>query len=211
MLLMRQPKTPRTNNYCNRRPVTNWRGVRLPARIVHVEIREPVTGVFTMLRKISLVFAVAGFVLAPANATAQATPQTSKAAAEASCPRSPVSIYFASGDVTGSAEAQALLVRIGDTATRCEADTIDLIAHIDPKADGDRAVTVALERLNKVARDLIASGLPAGRIRIAARAPEPGEPVAGPNQINVVIRKSEDAPPASPPTHAAPVTPAFSI
>jgi hypothetical protein len=164
--------------------------------------------VFTMLRKICLVFAVAGFVLAPANATAQ----TSRTATETSCPRSPVSIYFASGDVNGSPEALALLVRLGDTAARCEADTIDLIAHIDPKADGDRAVTVALERLNKVARDLIARGLPAGRIRIAARAPEPGEPVAGPNQINVVIRKSEDAPPAaSTPSPSMPVTPAYSI
>ena len=161
-----------------------------------------------MLRTIGLVFAAAGLVLAPANATAQ----SSKAAAEASCPHAPVSIYFASGDVNGSPEALALLVRIGDTATRCEADTIDLIAHIDPSADGDRAVTVALERLNKVARDLIARGLPAGRIRIAARAPEPGEPVAGPNQINVVIRKSEEAPAAPPaPSRLAPVTPAFSI
>jgi outer membrane protein OmpA-like peptidoglycan-associated protein len=166
-------------------------------------------GVFTMLRGIGLVIAAAGFFLAPATASAQ-TAQ----AAEASCPRAPVSVYFASGDVTGSPEAQALLVRIGDTAARCEADTIDLIAHIDPQADGDRAVTVALERLNKIARDLIARGLPAGRIRIAARAPEPGEPVAGPNQINVVIRKSEDAPPASPqpPSRLTqPATPAFSI
>ena len=173
---------------------------------------------FTMLRTIGpvlggLVIAAAGCVLAPASAGAQSSElPTSKAASEASCPHAPVSIYFASGDVTGSPEVLALLVRIGDTATRCEADTIDLIAHIDPQADGDRAVTVALERLNKVARDLIARGLPAGRIRIAARAPEPGEPVAGPNQINVVIRKSEEAPASPPvPSRLAPVTPAFSI
>jgi hypothetical protein len=174
---------------------------------VHVEAQETTAGVFTMLRGIGLVVAVAGAFLLPASATAQ------KAASEASCPRAPVSIYFASGDVNGSPEALALLVRIGDTATRCEADTIDLIAHIDPQADGDRAVTVALERLNKVARDLIGRGLPAGRIRIAARAPEPGEPVAGPNQINVVIRKSEDAPAAPPPPSrlTPPLTPAFSI
>ncbi len=172
---------------------------------MHVTGQKTATGVFTMLRTIGLVLAsAAGLVLAPAGATAQTA-----AASEASCPRAPVSIYFASGDVTGSPEAQALVVRIGDTATRCEADTIDLVAHIDPQADGDRAVTVALERLNKVARDLIARGLPAGRIRIAARAPEPGEPVAGPNQINVTIRKSEEA--SATPVRAAPVTPAFSI
>jgi hypothetical protein len=165
--------------------------------------------VFTMWRKIGLVVAVAGLALTPAVASAQ---KPSQSAGEASCPRAPVSIYFASGDVNGSPEALALLVRIGDTATRCEADTIDLIAHIDPNADGDRAVTVALERLNKVARDLIARGLPAGRIRIAARAPEPGEPVAGPNQINVVIRKSEEAQstPATP-SRLVPPTPAYSI
>jgi hypothetical protein len=164
-------------------------------------------GVFTMWRRVGLVIAAAGLFLLPATASAQ------KSASEATCPRAPVSIYFASGDVTGSPEAQALLIRIGDTATRCEADTIDLIAHIDPQADGDRAVTVALERLNKVARDLIARGLPAGRIRIAARAPEPGEPIAGPNQINVVIRKSEEtpAPPPPPSRLTQPVTPAFSI
>ncbi|HEX5005576.1 MAG TPA: hypothetical protein VFV70_00605 [Hyphomonadaceae bacterium] len=174
-----------------------------PARIVHAGVLEMVAGWFTMLRSVRRVIAVAGLVFAPA-AMAE-TP-------DASCPHAPVSIYFASGDVDGSPEAQALLVRIGDTATRCEADTIDLIAHIDPQADGDRAVTVALERLNKVARDLIARGLPAGRIRIAARAPEPGEPVAGPNQINVVIRKSEDAAPPAPPSRLTqPVTPAFSI
>lgn len=162
-------------------------------------------GVFTMLRGIGLLVVAAGFFLLPATAVAEKP--------EASCPRSPVSIYFASGDVTGSPEAHALLVRVGDTATRCEADTIDLIAHIDPQADGDRAVTVALERLNKIARDLIARGLPAGRIRIAARAPEPGEPVAGPNQINIVIRKSEDAPttPQPPSRLTQPATPAFSI
>jgi hypothetical protein len=158
-----------------------------------------------MLRSIGLVIAATAF-------AAHAQAQSSTAASEASCPRAPVSIYFASGDVTGSPEALALVVRISDTATRCEADTIDLIAHIDPQADGDRAVTVALERLNRVARDLIARGLPAGRIRIAARAPEPGEPVAGPNQINVVIRKSEEAIPPAPPSRLAPpVTPAFSI
>lgn len=159
-----------------------------------------------MLRTISLVFAAAGLVLGSAGAMAQA-------ASDASCPRAPVSIYFASGDVAGSPEAEALLVRIGDTATRCEADIIDITAHIDPGADGDRAVTVALERLNKVARELIARGLSAGRIRIAARAPEPGEPVAGPNQINVVIRKSEDAPAAPPPPSrlTPPSTPGFSI
>jgi len=147
-----------------------------------------------MLRTLGVVCAVVGLNSVSAIAAAQA-------AADA-CPPAPLSIYFASGDIKASPQTEALIVRIGDTATRCQADSIDLVAHIDFKVDGERAVTVALERLAKVARDLVARGLPADRIRVAARAPMQGEPVAGPNQINVLIRKSEDAD-----RHVAPAAP----
>jgi outer membrane protein OmpA-like peptidoglycan-associated protein len=151
-----------------------------------------------MLRTLRVVCAVAGLGAVSGGAAAQT--------ASDSCPPAPLSIYFASGDIKASPQTEALIVRIGDTATRCQADTIDLVAHIDFKVDGERAVTIALERLAKVAHDLVARGLPADRIRVAARAPMKGEPVAGPNQINVLIRKSEGATqPAAPgPARTAP-------
>lgn len=135
---------------------------------------------FTMLRRWGVALGLTGVLLAPALAQTDA---------EQACPGAPLSIYFASGDATASLYTEVLIVRIGETATSCRADRIDLIAHIDTVADGERAVTVALERLNKVAGELVARGLPADRIRIAARAPEQGERMAGPNQIDVVIRK----------------------
>ncbi len=116
------------------------------------------------------------------SAAAQAIPSA--------CPGTPLSIYFASGEATASPQTRVLILRIGETAANCGADRIDLVAHISA-ADGARAVAVALERLNKVASELVAQGLPADRIRVAARAPEQGERVAGPDQIDVLIRKAE--------------------
>lgn len=155
---------------------------------------------FTILRKWGLAGAVTGVFLVPA--AAQAPPEP------AVCPAAPLSIYFASGDVTASPQAEVLMVRIGETAATCHADRIDLIAHIDAAVDGDRAVAVALERLTKVAGELVALGFPTERIRVAARAPEQGERVVGPNQIDVVIRKtgapSPEAPPPGQTVRAAP-------
>lgn len=138
-----------------------------------------------MLRNLAFASVAAGISLfCAASASAQSAP-------EASCPRSPLSIYFASGDVTASPQTQELLGRIGETVSACAPDRIDLIAHIDATVDGAQAVTVALQRLSMVAADLVARGLSADRIRVAARAPEAGEPVVGPNQINILFRKSE--------------------
>ena len=163
-----------------------------------------------MKRSFGVAGALAGIYLVAAGAAAQ----TVSAAQPASCPGAPLSIYFASGDTSTSPQAQELIGRIGDTAESCHADRIDLIAHIDAKVDGERAVTVALERLSRVAGDLVAHGLPADRIRIAARAPEVGEMVAGPNQVNVLIHKTGEAVESAPPTRQSrPVEaiPSFSI
>ena len=161
--------------------------------------RSRKVGVVTMMRSFGLACALAGVHLVAATG---AMAQTASAVQPVSCPGAPLSIYFAAGDVSTSPQAQELIGRIGETAETCHADRIDLIAHIDAK-DGQRAVTVALERLNRVAVDLVAQGLPADRIRIAARAPEVGEMVAGPNQVNVLIRKSGEAAGAAPTTPAA--------
>lgn len=163
-----------------------------------------------MMRSFGLACALPGIHLVTA---AGAMAQTATAAQPASCPGTPLSIYFAAGDVRTSPQAQELIGRIGETAATCHADRIDLVAHIDAKVDGDRAVTVALERLNQVAADLVARGLPADRIRIAARAAEVGEMVAGPNQVNVLIRKSGEAVGVAPPPASQPVQtiPSYSI
>ncbi|MDP3738687.1 MAG: hypothetical protein Q8R02_14925 [Hyphomonadaceae bacterium] len=152
-----------------------------------------------MWRSLAFVCVATGIhLVSAASAVAQSAPDTS-------CPRAPLSIYFASGDVTASPQAQELLGRIGETVTSCAPDRIDLIAHIDASVDGARAVTVALQRLNMVAGDLVARGLPADRIRVAARAPEAGEPVVGPNQINILFRKAEPAPDSPTPVSQPPV------
>lgn len=118
--------------------------------------------------------------------------QTQSAATDSeytSCPRGTLAIYFASGDTTASPQAEALIGRVSEAVATCQADGIDLIAHIDTRVDGDRAVAVALARLNTVAANLIAQGVPVERIRVAAQA---GVAPAAPtlNQIDILFRKS---------------------
>ncbi len=68
--------------------------------------------------------------------------------------------------------------------------------------DGERAVSVALERLARVADDLVAQGISPDRIRVAARAVKAGEAAtASLNQIDVLFRKAE-AEPAIEPEHS---------
>ena len=86
-----------------------------------------------MWRSLGVVFAVTGICFPPAIAQTHV---------ESACPGAPLSLYFASGDVTASPQTDVLIGRIGETATTCQADRIDLIAHIDATADGDRAVRV---------------------------------------------------------------------
>ncbi len=144
---------------------------------------------------------LAGFFAGGANAQ---EPQT---ASVSSCPRGALSIYFASGDATASPQAQALIGKIGETASSCGPDRVDLIARIDTATDGDRAVAVALERLGTVAADLVSHGLSADRIRVAAlSAVNPQGPRL--NQIDVVFSKdnqpADDTQPPEPLTRSAP-------
>jgi hypothetical protein len=145
----------------------------------------------TTLREIACTAAVAA--LFAGNAAAQTPPPMTapleaSVAAPVSCPRGPLSIYFASGDVAASPQAETLIGRIGDAVNTCEPDGIDLIARIDSKVDGDHAVALALARLQQIADDLIAHGLSADRIRIAAQAAN-SESAPGLNRIDVLFRE----------------------
>src|SRR5262245_15194774 len=98
-----------------------------------------------MMRAFLLISVAAGlFALSAGGAGAQAPSQVKP---QSACPRDVVKIYFASGAVTASPQAQALIGKIGETASDCEPDHIDLVTRFDPSTDGDRAVNVALERL----------------------------------------------------------------
>ena len=162
----------------------------------------------TMMRALLLSSATAGLLaLASASAGAQAAQASNPAAkaAAASCPRNAVKIYFATGDVTASPQAQALIGKIGETATDCEPDHIDIVARFDPKADGDRAVNVALERLSMVVADLVSRGLSVDRIRIAAQAVKASDyPPGHLNQVDVLFRKGGDTPEEAEPAPVAP-------
>jgi hypothetical protein len=159
-----------------------------------------------MIRTYFLLMASVGLVVF-AFAFSGADAQTS-AATSASCPRGALRIYFASGGVTASPQAQALMGKIGETATSCQPDRIDLVAHFDPSADGERAVAVALERLSTVAADLVSQGFSADRIRVAAQAVKASEvPVGRLNQVDVLFRKASETPDGSDePAPAAPVS-----
>ena len=129
--------------------------------------------------------------------------QTLSSVGPISCPRGAVKIYFATGDVAASPQAQALIGKIGETATSCEPDHIDLITRFDPGADGDRAITVALERLSTIVADLVSRGISVDRIRISAQAVKTGEYPAGHlNQVDVLFRKAGEGPDEIPPPEA---------
>jgi len=148
-------------------------------------------------------------VLSGTAALAQAPSTTSEFA---SCPRGRLSIYFASGDATASPQALVLLGRISETAASCHPDGIDLVARIDSRVDGERAMSLALARLSAVAADLVANGVPVERIRVAAQA---GKGTAAPSltQIDVLFRKAgetvDDV--ASPPPAPERVAPSQAI
>lgn len=119
------------------------------------------------------------------------------------CPRGALSIYFASGDVTASAEAEKLLGKILEAATLCQPDRIDLVAHVDVAAEGPRALALSLERINLIAGELMTTGLAADRLRVTAQAADPGETPGGRlHQVDVVFRKLSDPPDADKPARA---------
>lgn len=113
---------------------------------------------------------------------------------EVSCPGGRLSIYYARGDATASDQALVLIARIGEAAAQCQPDGIDLITEINAANDGEdaRAVSLALARLSNVAEALIAEGVSAGRIRVAAvnDANDIGSPMG---EVGVMFRKSRVA------------------
>lgn len=150
------------------------------------------------------------FALLATSAAAAQIPEVkpSSASAEASCPRGRLSIYYASGEAEASPQAEALIGLIGEHASSCNPDGLDLIARIDARVDGEQAIGVALQRLSAVAADLVSQGVPVDRIRVAAQADRtPDAPNL--NQVDVIFRKADVteagnvAAPAAPPVRTA--------
>lgn len=122
-----------------------------------------------------------------ASGAAQTAPRDSEIV---SCPRGGLSVYYARGEASPSEQGLLLITRIGDEASRCRPDGIDLITEIDSDRDGDAAIGLAMARLNNVAETLVAGGYPASRIRLAAQGSAESEvrqPMGG---ITVYFRQS---------------------
>ena len=123
-----------------------------------------------------------------AQSSTQATPAAEVLAA---CPSGLLSVYYARGEATPSEETVSLISRIGAEAAACQPDGIDLVTQIDNTGE-EEAVPLALARLGNVASELIASGVPADRIRLAAR---PGGASASPmGEVSVIFRKLMSGP-----------------
>ena len=129
-------------------------------------------------------------VLLVAAASAFAQTQT-PASVGLSCPSGLHSVYYARGEATPSRETVSLIGSIGAQALACQADAIDLVTGIDTAGEQD-AVTLALARLGNVAAELISSGVPADRIRLAARAE--GASVSPMGEVSVIFRKRVSGP-----------------
>lgn len=139
-------------------------------------------------RRSALICATLGAVAGAAMAHAE-TP----AAGPGACPRGPISIYFAAGDVIPSPQTQAVLGKVRETAGECAADRFDIVAHVD-SAEGEHALALALERLKLVADQLVALGLPASQIRLATDAPDEDRRVdVGRRQIDIQFGRRADA------------------
>lgn len=129
----------------------------------------------------------------------------SSADPDISCPHGRLSIYYASGEAASSPQAEALIDLISEHAARCNAEGLDLIARIDSRVDGDKALALALERLSSVAGDLVAKGIPVDRIRVAAQAAQ-NPPSASLTQIDVIFRKADPTPEVAAPAPSQPRT-----
>ena len=141
-----------------------------------------------MLRSIVLLCAVGVISAAFAPAEAQSAAAD---AAPASCTGERLSIYYRRGEAVATTQALDLIAHISDEASRCRPDGIDLVTDIDTSAEGGdkQAIALALARLNSVAEALIANGVPADRIRMAA---SPDADIMHPpmGEVGVVFRKS---------------------
>ncbi len=159
-----------------------------------------------MLRISALLGALLISAACVASSAAQTAPRDSDAV---SCPRGGLSVYYARGEASPSEQAMLLIARIGDEASRCQPDGIDLITEIDTDREGGGAIGLAMARLNNVAETLVAGGYPADRIRLAAQASADRDmrpPMGG---ITVYFRQSgAEAGDASVPAPVKPAIPA---
>jgi hypothetical protein len=141
-----------------------------------------------MLRMLNLIGALTVSAAFTTSSAAQTGPRDSEVA---SCPRGGQSVYYARGEASPSEYATLLITRIGEQASRCQPDGIDLITEIDTEREGQAAIRIAMARLNNVADTLIAGGYPADRIRLAAQASADKDmrpPMGG---ITVYFRQSD--------------------
>ena len=81
-----------------------------------------------MLRMFNLLGALSISAACVASSAAQTVPRESEVA---SCPRGGQSVYYARGEASPSEQATLLITRIGEQASRCQPDGIDLITEID--------------------------------------------------------------------------------
>jgi uncharacterized protein YejL (UPF0352 family) len=137
------------------------------------------------------IVALAGIGLAAVAASSALAQPTVAETTSQSCTSSLHSVYYARGESTASREAVTLIGHIGAQAAACEPEGIDLLTAIDVEGEHG-AVQLALARLGNVASELIASGVPAERIRLAAR---PAGSFASPmGEVSIIIRKTISGP-----------------
>lgn len=139
-----------------------------------------------MLRAIVSI-GVCGFLAVTAPS---AVAQTSYAdPSDAGCRLGAQTIYYPHGEATPTEQAQLVISRIGEEAARCRPQAVDLVTRIDTSAEGPNAIALAMTRLNGVAAALVAGGVPADRIRIAAQGDEAviGEALARSPMSEIVV------------------------
>lgn len=124
------------------------------------------------------------------------------------CPSTPLSVYFAEGDVAASDQARALIGKLQTTARACEPDLVLLVAIVDIDLEGEAAEARARDRLSLLSTELMSGGVDADRIVTGFRA---GKSTRSPdsriNAVEILFRRNADtlhapaelSPPAAPP------------
>ena len=119
----------------------------------------------------------------------------------AQCPAAKVSVYFAPGDTAASPQSEALIGRVSEAVTSCAPDTVYLLAHVDQN-EGERALSLALQRLERITRELVARGLSTDRIRTATSGQRTDNADVALRQVDILVSKqpitseAEDPPPS---------------
>jgi hypothetical protein len=158
------------------------------------------------MKKLTGIYIALAMVAGSAAVVSAAEPDNAtKAATGPSCPSGLVSIYFPESQSSPSRETEELLARVGQMAAECRPARVDIVARLDPD-EGDKAVSLALDRLSTVSRELTSHGLPALSIRLGTEdvSRSTGSRMHS-RQVDILFRQSipagveETAPPAPPP------------